>query len=242
MKDSDSFLFLVLYHISALQNKGLWIWDASTQSHISCSTPFVFVTADGPAMAMVSGMVGHSGRYGCCLYCGLPGCHQERDGHYYPAMLKPNAYDVTGCDHKDITFADLKRYQQDISMHYHGNLCRLLRANNPMQYKNHHLNTRLCKQTILSGLCCSLGIPNIFPLDIMHLINLNDSDLLLGLWHGMIKVYLPDRLELWNWHILIGSVWQAHGKTVVLATPFIPSFFGHAPQNSAEKINSGYKA
>jgi len=108
MKDSDSFLFLVLYHISVLQNKGLRIWDASTQSHISCSTPFVFMTADGPAMAMVSGMVGHSGRYGCYLYCALPGCHQERDGHYYPAMLKPNAYDVTGCDHEDITFADLK--------------------------------------------------------------------------------------------------------------------------------------
>jgi tnp2 family transposase len=74
MKDSDSFLFLVLNHISVLQNEGLWIWDASTQSHISCSTLFVFVTADGPAMAMVSGMVGHSERYGYHLYCGLPGC------------------------------------------------------------------------------------------------------------------------------------------------------------------------
>jgi Transposase family tnp2 len=73
MKDSDSFLYPVLYHISVLQNEGLRIWDASTQSHISHSTPFVFVTADGPTMAMVSGMVGHSGKYGCRLYCGLPG-------------------------------------------------------------------------------------------------------------------------------------------------------------------------
>jgi hypothetical protein len=157
-------------------------------------------------------------------------------------MLKPNAYNITGCDHEDITFADLKCYQQDISMCSHDNLCRLLRADNPMQFKDRHLNTGLCKQTILSGLCCSLGILNIFPLDIMHLINLNNPDLLLGLWHGTIKVYPPDRLELWNWRILIGTVWQAHGKTVALVTLFIPSSFGHGPQNPAEKINSGYKA
>ena len=108
MKDSDSFLFPILYHISALQNEGLWIWDASTQSHISHSTPFVFVTADGPAMAMISGMVGHSGKYGCRLYCGLPGHRRERDGHYYPAMLKPEAYAIAGCNHDDVTFSDLR--------------------------------------------------------------------------------------------------------------------------------------
>ena len=126
MKDSDSFLFPILYHISALQNEGLRIWDASTQSHISHSTPFVFVTADGPAMAMISGMVGHSGKYGCRLYCGLPGRRRERDGHYYPAMLKPEAYAIAGCNHDDVTFSDLRRYQKDVSIRYHNNLGRLL--------------------------------------------------------------------------------------------------------------------
>jgi hypothetical protein len=242
MKDSDSFIFPILYHISALQNEGLRIWDASTQSHISHSTPFVFVTADGPAMAMVSGMVGHSGRFGCRLYCALPGRRRERDGHYYPVMLKPDAYEVTGCDHDDVTFSDLRRYQQGVSARYHDNLCRLLRANNPTQFKDYRLDTGLCKQTILSGLRNGLGIPNIFPLDIMHLINLNDPDLLLGLWRGTIKIYPPDKIELWNWRVLIGKIWQAHGKTVALATPFIPSSFGRAPRNPAEKINSGYKA
>jgi hypothetical protein len=66
------------------------------------------VTADGPAMAMVSGMVRHSGKHGCHLYCGIPGCRRERDGHYYPVMLKPEAYDVAGCDHNDIMFFDLR--------------------------------------------------------------------------------------------------------------------------------------
>jgi hypothetical protein len=73
MEDSDSFIFPILYHISALQNEGLRIWDALTQTHISHSTPPIFMTVDGSAMAMVSGMVGHSGRFSCCLYCALPG-------------------------------------------------------------------------------------------------------------------------------------------------------------------------
>jgi hypothetical protein len=32
----------------------------------------------------------------------------------------------------------------------------------------------------------------------MHLINLNDPDLFLGLWRGTVKVYPPDTLELWT--------------------------------------------
>ena len=241
-KNMDSFLFAALYHISALQSEGLWIWDALTQSHIPRSIPFIFVTADGSAMVMVASMVGHSGKFGCCLFCGLPGQRGEWDGHYFPAMLKPDNYDVAGCNHDDVTFSDLKRYQQDMSGRYCRNLQRLLGAANLSQYKDYHLETGLCKQTILSGLQEGLGIPNIFPLDIMHLINLNNPDLFLGLWHGMIKVYSPDRLKLWDWRVLVGEVWQAHGKTVALATPFIPSSFGCAPQNPAEKINSGYKA
>lgn len=156
-------------------------------------------------------------------------------------MLKPDNYDMAGCDHEDVTFLDLKQYWWDMSVHYHRNLQRLLGARNPTQYKDCHLETGLCKPTIFSGLQDGLKIPGMFPLDIMHLINLNDPDLFLGLWHGTIKVYSPDKLELWDWRVLVGKVWEAHGKTVVLATPFIPSSFGHAPRNPAEMINSGYK-
>jgi hypothetical protein len=108
MKDGDSFLYPLLYHISALQNEGLHIWDTLTCTHIPCSTPFLFVMADGPAMVMILGMVGHSGKFGCCLYCGLPGHCQDQDGHYF---LKPKAYNVTGCNHEDIMFSDLKQYR-----------------------------------------------------------------------------------------------------------------------------------
>ena len=196
MKDGNSFIYPVLYHISALQNQGLRIWDASTQSYIPHSIPFVFVTADGPTMAMISGMVGHSGKFRCRLYYGLPGRHRDRDGHYYPVMLKPEAYDVVGCDHNDVLLSDLRRYQQGVLTRYQDTLIKLLRAENPTWFKDRHLETGLCKQTILSGLHSGLGIPNSFLLNIMHLINLNDPDLLLGLWRGTIKVYPPDNLEL----------------------------------------------
>lgn len=42
--------------------------------------------------------------------------------------------------------------------------------------------------------------------------------------------------------MLKGKVWDAHDKTVALSTSFLPSFFGCAPRNPAEKSNSGYKA
>jgi hypothetical protein len=103
MKDSNFFLYPLLYHISVLQGEGLWIWDASMQTHISWLTLFILVTANSPVMAIISGMVGHSGKFSCCLYYGLPGHYCERDRHYYPVMLKPNAYNVTGCDHGNTT-------------------------------------------------------------------------------------------------------------------------------------------
>jgi hypothetical protein len=80
-------------------------------------------------------------------------------------------------------------------------------------------------------------------MDLMHLSVLNDPDLLLGLWQGMIKHYPPDDISTWDWAILKNKkIWQAHGNSIEAATPFIPSSFGHAPRNPAEKINSGYKA
>ncbi|KAF9463667.1 hypothetical protein BDZ94DRAFT_1258256, partial [Collybia nuda] len=81
-----------------------------------------------------------------------------------------------------------------------------------------------------------------FPMDIMHLVSLNDPDLLLGLWRGTVKVYAPDTRDNWDWLVLVGKVWDAHGRTVELLTPYIPSSFGRAPRNPATKGNTGYKA
>ena len=66
--DVTSFLFPSLYHIASLQCEGLWIYDTSIDSYIPQSKPLVlFATADSLGSAAMSGMVEHSGKYGCHL-------------------------------------------------------------------------------------------------------------------------------------------------------------------------------
>ncbi|KAF8330273.1 hypothetical protein F5887DRAFT_870273, partial [Amanita rubescens] len=60
----------------------------------------------------------------------------------------------------------------------------------------------ICKQMIFSGLLGTLGIPNMFVLDIMHLVSLNVPDLLLGLWRGTLKCYGNDSTNDWPWSVL----------------------------------------
>ncbi|KIK76385.1 hypothetical protein PAXRUDRAFT_18260 [Paxillus rubicundulus Ve08.2h10] len=81
-KNLDSFLFPGFYHLAALQKEGLKIWDASRNT-IYISHPFLALgTADGPGLAYLNGLV--SGYI------------------YYPALQKPDNYDVAGCNHPDV--------------------------------------------------------------------------------------------------------------------------------------------
>src|SRR5262249_2010074 len=88
-----------------------------------------------------------------------------------------------------------------------------------------------------SGLSNPIGIPNIF------VISLNDSDLLLGLWHGnqSVRCYAPDQKSSWDWQVLVGKLWEGHGASVAMASAYIPSSFDH-PRNPAKKVNTQYKA
>jgi len=68
------------------------------------STPFLgFVTGDQNAIAPLQGWVGHKGKHGCRVMCSHPSCQVPGTGHYYPAVLKPDGYAESGCDHDDIT-------------------------------------------------------------------------------------------------------------------------------------------
>ena len=103
----------------------------------------------------------------------------------------------------------------------------------------------LCKQTLFSGLpVLVLAVPSIFTMDIMHLSALNDPDLFMKLFTGKLDVYEPDDWDTWDWAIFYkdNRLWNAHGSTVPLSVPFIPSSFGHVPRDPAKKMNSGYKA
>ena len=73
-REIDSFLFPSLYHLAALQHEGLKIFDASTSTKIQRSIPIITIaSADSPGAASMSGFVGHSGKYGCRVYCAITG-------------------------------------------------------------------------------------------------------------------------------------------------------------------------
>jgi hypothetical protein len=75
----------------------------------------------------------------------------------------------------------------------------------------------------------------------MHLTG-NLSDLLISLWHGSIDCVTTDDITTWDWVILCDNdAWQAHGKTVEKAGPYLPGSFNVKPRNIAEKINTDYK-
>ena len=193
----------------------------------------------------MSGMVGHSGKFGCRLYCDMPSQHRTGNGHYYPAMLTPYQYTVVGCNHPDVSNNDLATHQSNLDQKYRQNLVYLLTAATQAEFCTRCLEVGLCKQTLFSGLPHQpLPVPNLFTMDIMHLTVLNDPDLFLKLFTGRLNVYKPDDKSTWDWAVFYknDTLWKSHGETVVRAVPFIPSSFRRAPRDPAKKLNTGYKA
>jgi len=88
-KNVDSFLFPGIHHHAALQAEGLPIWNARTDSHYLSDIYLIFTTADGPGLVYWNGMVSHSGKNGCRMYCGTISRRKTNGKHYYPALLKP---------------------------------------------------------------------------------------------------------------------------------------------------------
>jgi hypothetical protein len=76
----------------------------------------------------------------------------------------------------------------------------------------------------------------------MHVPTLNLGDLLLPLWGGTFDCAPTDDSEGWEWAVLRGPIWEAHGKAVASSRPYIPGSFDRPPRNLAEKIHSRYKA
>jgi hypothetical protein len=238
-KNVDSFLFPGFCHVAALMREGLNIWDAA-DNVVFESKPFVHLgTADGPGMQYLNGLTGHSGAYGCRLYCPVKG--RRKGNHYYPALLKPISYDVAGSDHADINGTHLPIGQ---STEYQKGLNIVLASRNPTQHQNNRRDTGITKPSLFSGFPNERThtLPNCFGSDLMHLISLNIPDLLLGLWRGTIECDPTDSKQTWDWMVLVGDIWKIHGQHVADATPYLPGSFDRPPRNPAEKISSGYKA
>ncbi len=250
-KDIDSFLFPGLYHLAALQKEGLKVWDAAKNQIVICRPFLAIVSADSPAMAWISGLVGHQGKHHCRFGCPIVGRRKPGGSTYYPCCSKPDNYNVDGSDHEDV---DIKKLVDDfkkaqISGKSEEDYRKALRAviNSSLrggEYEKNRLETGITKPSIFDGLPSehTFGVPGIFTGDIMHLPALNIPDLFINLFRGKVDCEAPDSMALWKWKCLVGDNWVNFGKDVADATPFIPGQFDRPPRNPEKKISSGYKA
>lgn len=242
-RNTDSFLFPGLYHVSAVQRQGgIKIWDALQEATIISNIFLALVCADTPAMACMTGFVGHQGKMHCRFYCPIQG--RLKDRHYYPALLKPDNFDS---GHPDVDIQNLLLHftSESSSKRYIQNLNNLIQSPNKTQYAARRLETGIVKPSIFRGLHPDhiLGIPAMFSGDVMHLPALNIPDLYLSLWRGTMECDKNDNKDTWDWAVFRDiSIWKEHGREVAAATPYIPGSFDRPPRNPAEKINSGYKA
>ncbi len=263
-KNLDSFLFPSLYHVAALKDEGLRIWDAAEEREFSSRLYVLLVGADSPAMAYLNSLVGHNGRHACRIYCGHRGRHKPGQGTYYPALLRPSSDDDSGMGDIDI-WAAINKKAEEAQAAYEANLEQVRVARNKKDYEKERLATGIGKPSIFSGLPNFLGTPgglvldmmhllslNVtdvtvllrFVLDLMHLITLNVTDLLLNIYRGTFeRDELSDPITSWTFAVFRNKdVWQEHGKLVAQATRYLPGSFDRPPRNPAEKLSSGYKA
>lgn len=200
----------------------------------------LYPTAAGPGLVYWDGMVGHSGKNGCRLYCGLLSCRKMHGHHYYLALIKPRDRCATGSDHPDVNMFDLP---SGGSERYADNLRRLIASPNQTQYEQRKTETGITKAPLILGLrpSHSLGVPYCMTTDIMHLAS-NISDLLISLWRGTIDCDQNDNFDDWDWAVLADDrTWITYGASVHAAGFHLPGMFGVRPRNIAEKLSSGYK-
>ncbi len=242
-RNMDSFLYRSLQHLAALQKNGLSIWDASKVSNVISHPFFALGTADGPGLTHLNGLVGHMGKNGCRMYCGVLGRQKLQDSHYYPALLKPlPPYNVEGCNHPDPDFDNPDLFVPSVAK-YQEHLQLLVGSRSETNYKANRLETGIVKPSIFLGLeqnhC--FPVPLCFGSNIMHHCSLNLPDLLIPLWRGTFNCSATDNRSSWDWAVLKGEIWVDHGKAVAAATPYLPGSFDRPPRNPALKISSGYK-
>ncbi|THH20286.1 hypothetical protein EW146_g1041 [Bondarzewia mesenterica] len=119
-KNLDSFIFLGLYHLAAIQNEGGFvIWDALLKMTHQCNPWVLFVTADTPALADIDG--------------------QPR---YYYAAQCPHNYDIAGCNHDDwIYFEHSSPSTAENAERYCQNLAKVISSRTQTAFVENHKAT-----------------------------------------------------------------------------------------------------
>ncbi|KAI9057969.1 hypothetical protein FKP32DRAFT_1660001 [Trametes sanguinea] len=242
-KNVDSFMYPGLYHVAAMQLEGLSLWNAAENRLYISYIYLLLAGADGPGMAYLSGLVGHLGRYGCRLFCGIPGRLKPSSNTYYPAMLRPTNSSTIHSAQPDFSARVNPASRVDAHVRYREGLARVEGSRTLAQYQQSRVETGIAKPSIFSGLSRILPLPSCFPADLMHLIALNLPDLILGLLRASLPCDAPDDKATWVWAVFADrETWQQHGKLVAQSTRFLPGSFDRPPRNPAEKLTSGYKA
>ncbi|KAG2343765.1 hypothetical protein BDR05DRAFT_975794 [Suillus weaverae] len=227
-KNLDLFVVPGLQHLHAIQAEGLAIWDGAQQKEFH-SNPFLFVaTVDGPGMVFLTGLVGHHGKMGCHLYCGLQGHHKPGAPTYYPALHRPH----DGHDHPDVL---IHQIPHPGSFDYDHNLEHVICCMTNAEYELVCLETGISKPSIFCGFDSNhiLLILLCFSSDIMHIAAINT---------GSFRAEPTDDKSTWAWAVLKKEIWKAHGALIADTTLYLPGSFDRPPCNPAEKISSGYKA
>ncbi|VDB94253.1 unnamed protein product [Peniophora sp. CBMAI 1063] len=243
-KHIDSFMYTSLYHLAVLQKTGFKVWNARKASIESKGLYFWLALADGPGLALMSGLVPHHGGKGCRIHCGLPGRRKTNQAPtYYPVLRKPDPpYNVRGSAHDTIEIDDIP---QPSVAYYTDCLQKIMAARTDAEYKRVRLQTGIVKPSIFSSLPRSLPVPFCFGVDAtMHVLGINIPDLMVNLFLGRFICEGDDKPEFWPWACFYRKVeeWKLHGALVAACRCFFPGSFDRAPRNIAEKFNSGYKA
>ena len=214
-------------HLSALQQEGLAIWDAH---HQKCAISFLFlllVLADAIGMAMISRSVGHHGRKGCRLFCGLFRHNKKKGSHYYPALLRPHNFeDHQTSSHLDV---DINSLPIPSAEEYRQDLFSVIASGTEAERKRRQSNTGIRKPSIIDGIPRKLELPACFAGDLMHQLLINLAGLLLDLWCARPAACDFNRSSQWPWAILTGDIRENHGKVIEDAARYLPTSFGHAP-------------
>jgi len=238
----ESFLFPGFHHVSVLAKKGLDIWDAALNRSFKSRVFILLGLADGLGLVYLNGLAGHSGAYGCRLYCPVQGrCKLDGGNHYYPAHFKPHNYAVIGCDHDNVS---VKQLPIGNPLEYQKALNQVLSLRTKTEYQENRKATGVSRPSLFSRFPQDhvFAVLLCFGDDIMHLISLNIPDLLINLWCGSFDCDPQDNKRTCDWAVLQGDTWENHGQCVAVATPYLPGSFDRPPQNPAEKISSRYKA
>lgn len=248
-KNIESFLFPGFHHAAALMREGFRVWDAETGAVFDAKIFIPFFLGDGPGITILNGFVGHHGKYGCRLYCPMPGRHKPgAGGHYYPAMScphdvgevhRPSLHGDINIDREDLYDAD------DAVLRYEANLSKVKRARTQAAYQKERMATGIVKPSLVSGFPSDsiFPIPTCFPGDIMHHAGLQTPDLFVSLWRGTIQCSPSDNKDTWDWAVFRDErLWKAHGEIVAASRPYLPTSYDRPPRNIAEKLTSGYKA